>query len=61
MDDIFVNFDGQRASRALEVLGEMAGRHQVLVFTCHAETVERSRRACPQVQVIDLHEEASAD
>ncbi len=61
MDDIFVNFDGQRASRALEVLGEMACRHQVLVFTCHAETVERARRACPQVQVIDLHEEASAD
>ncbi len=58
MDDIFVNFDGPRASRALEVLGEMARHHQVLVFTCHAETVERSRRACPQVQVLDLHEEA---
>ncbi len=58
MDDIFVNFDGPRASRALEVLGEMARHHQVLVFTCHVETVERARRACPQVQVLDLHEEA---
>jgi uncharacterized protein YhaN len=59
MDDIFVNFDGPRASRALEVLGEMAGRHQVLIFTCHAETVERARRLGPQVQVIDLDEEVA--
>ncbi len=60
MDDIFVNFDGQRAHRALEVLGEMAEHHQVLVFTCHAGTVERARRVLPQVQVVHLQEEVRA-
>jgi len=36
LDDVLVNFDGQRAKAAVDVLrGLAAGGHQLLVFTCH--------------------------
>ncbi|MDQ3345001.1 MAG: AAA family ATPase [Chloroflexota bacterium] len=40
MDDIFVNFDADRASRAAGTIRELATRHQVIYFTCHARTAE---------------------
>lgn len=54
MDDIFVNFDPERARLALlEVLG-LTDEHQVLLFTCHPETVERALRIHPETQVRNL-------
>jgi uncharacterized protein YhaN len=38
MDDILVNFDPVRAERAARSIEELAGRHQVLYFTCHPGT-----------------------
>lgn len=35
MDDILVNFDASRAGKAVKTIREMAGHHQVLLFTCH--------------------------
>jgi uncharacterized protein YhaN len=36
LDDVLVNFDAQRAARAVRALWEFAKRgHQVLMFTCH--------------------------
>ena len=38
MDDILVNFDSARAERAAMAIRDLAGRHQVLYFTCHPWT-----------------------
>ncbi len=35
LDDALVNFDEQRLVRALELIRSIAGRRQVLLFTCH--------------------------
>ena len=40
MDDILVNFDVERATRAASAIRELAERHQVLYFTCHPWTAE---------------------
>jgi uncharacterized protein YhaN len=40
MDDILVNFDAARATRAAAAIAELAERNQVLYFTCHAWTAE---------------------
>jgi uncharacterized protein YhaN len=40
VDDILVGFDDGRALAALEVLAELAGRTQVLLFTHHRRVVE---------------------
>ena len=38
MDDTFVNFDAGRAAAAADAVRDLATRHQVIYFTCHAET-----------------------
>lgn len=44
-DDLFVNFDDDRAGAGFEVLGALAGRTQVLFFTHHRHLVDIARRA----------------
>ncbi|MGI8999922.1 MAG: AAA family ATPase [Candidatus Limnocylindria bacterium] len=39
MDDILVNFDAKRATRAVDAIMDLAERHQVLFFTCHEPMV----------------------
>jgi hypothetical protein len=45
LDDVLVNFDEPRARAMAEVMVDFASRHQVLVFTCHRQTVEHFRIA----------------
>jgi uncharacterized protein YhaN len=53
LDDVLVNFDGQRAKAAVDVLHGLAtGGHQLLVFTCH-EHIAKLFQAI-QVEVHDL-------
>jgi uncharacterized protein YhaN len=40
VDDVLLNFDDRRACRALEALGELSGRTQVIFFTHHRHLVE---------------------
>jgi len=40
LDDVFVNFDAQRASQTAEVLASFSKSRQVIIFTCHSSTVE---------------------
>ena len=35
VDEVFVNWDGERRARGLEVLASIATQRQVFVFTCH--------------------------
>ena len=53
-DDILVNFDAQRRARAAEVLADLAKTRQVIVFTCHQETVEVLRSAVPEADYLEL-------
>ncbi|MBI2918913.1 MAG: AAA family ATPase [Chloroflexi bacterium] len=45
MDDVLVNFDPERSRKTCEAFVQVSRRHQVLVFTCHPETVEAVRQA----------------
>ncbi len=47
LDDILIHFDDARARAALEVLGELARRGQILFFTHHARLLELAREAVP--------------
>ena len=51
VDDILVHFDDDRARAALEILGELSERTQVLFFTHHARLVELARQAVPQAKL----------
>lgn len=42
-DDLFVNFDDERAEAGFRVLGELAGRTQVLFFTHHRHLADIAR------------------
>jgi len=44
-DDLFVNFDDQRAAAGFRVLAELAQRTQVLFFTHHQHLIEVAERA----------------
>jgi len=55
MDDIFVNFDDQRASLAVQALVEFARDRQVIVMTCH----ERTRELCNSAGARELSLERS--
>jgi uncharacterized protein YhaN len=47
VDDILIHFDDERSRAALEALGALAERTQVLFFTHHARLVELARQAVP--------------
>ena len=54
-DDLFVNFDDDRAGVGFEVLGALARRTQVLFFTHHRHLVDVARRALGgSLSVVDL-------
>jgi uncharacterized protein YhaN len=59
MDDILVNFDPKRAKEACKALGELSKDQQVLLFTCHPETVELVRSEAESCKVIELSPEPS--
>ncbi len=60
MDDVLVNFDPRRAGQAARVLAAFARGHagqdqgQVLVFTCHPETVLCLREADPACPLVEM-------
>jgi len=47
MDDVLVNFDPVRARAACLAIAKLSSRFQVLVMTCHPETVEWFGEAAP--------------
>lgn len=53
LDDILVHFDDERASAALELLGELAERIQILFFTHHARLRELARAAVPPARLCE--------
>lgn len=53
-DDILVHFDEKRREGAARALAELARVRQVIVFTCHRETVSALREACPDANLLEL-------
>ena len=54
MDDVLVNFDAERARLSAQVLLDATPEHQVLLFTCHQETVDLLIDLDPSVRVITI-------
>ncbi len=54
MDDVLVNFDPERAKRAAEILLAAAPDHQILLFTCHPETVDLFVSLDSSTRVIEI-------
>jgi uncharacterized protein YhaN len=55
LDDVLVHFDEARACAALEVLGELASRVQIVFFSHQARLVELARAAVPAPRLF-VHE-----
>lgn len=55
VDDILLNFDDERAVRALEALADLSRRTQVLFFTHHRHLVGLARRALDK-KLLFVHE-----
>jgi uncharacterized protein YhaN len=51
-DDILVNFDDQRAVAALNVLAEMSGQNQILLFTHHDHLIRLAEQAIPNAVAV---------
>ena len=67
MDDVLVNFDPERAQAAANVIADLSSRFQVLMLTCHPQTVNYFKNACSaqgrrkarSLRVIDLQDGSS--
>ena len=54
LDDVFVNFDPDRRTRAARALARVAERTQVLFLSCHPPTIKALGDACPHARKIEL-------
>ena len=55
-DDLFINFDNDRAGAGFEVLGELSGKTQVLFFTHHAHLLDIARKTLGgSISVVSLN------
>lgn len=54
LDDVMVDFDRARLEGAVRVLGEIAGEHQVLLFTCHQHILDAVARLLPDYRCVIL-------
>jgi len=54
VDEVLVNFDPDRARRAAAAFVELSRTNQVLVFTCHPETVDLFTGIAADTQVIEI-------
>ena len=61
MDDVLVNFDPERARLSAQVLLDATPEHQILLFTCHPETVDLLIALKPSVRVITIDRQTSAE
>jgi uncharacterized protein YhaN len=56
LDDSLVNFDRRHLEKAVELLKELAGTHQIFVLTCHPHLVETVQAVISPVQCWRLEE-----
>lgn len=56
LDDILVDFDGERLEGAAGVLGRVAATRQVILFTCHRHIREVLTGTCPGAAALRLEQ-----
>lgn len=54
LDDLFVNFDGNRLQAAAELMAELSEERQIIFFTCHERTRDSLLAACNGANLVDL-------
>jgi len=54
LDDPFAHFDAERLRLGAELIAEVSGRRQVILFTEDAGVMERMQEASPECSVIEL-------
>ena len=54
MDDVFANFDPERKAGAAHAVADLAKTRQIVVFTCHPETVAVFEEAAPGLATLTL-------
>jgi uncharacterized protein YhaN len=54
VDEILVNFDPDRTSRACDALVNLSDTNQVLVFTCHPDMIEKFKKSHSGTKVLNL-------
>lgn len=54
MDDVFVNFDAERARGAFSTLEGLAKKTQVCFFTCHESQLTIARQVFPKLKPIEI-------
>jgi uncharacterized protein YhaN len=55
LDDVLVDFDEEGSVAALDVLGELSARMQILLFTHHRHNLELAQGAVPAERLF-IHE-----
>ncbi len=60
LDDALANFDDHRMELALEILQELAGERQILLFTCHSRESAHLTKACGVHRVTLTQKEVAA-
>ncbi|WP_274650245.1 AAA family ATPase [Paenibacillus humicola] len=54
LDDLFVNFDRGRLEAAISVLGELSGRRQLVLLTCHEHIRDLLLDKLPEAKRVDF-------
>ncbi|GGD55999.1 AAA family ATPase [Paenibacillus nasutitermitis] len=54
LDDLFVNFDGSRLEAAIDLVGELAGRRQIILLTCHDHIRDRIMERLEHARLVQL-------
>ncbi|MFF2886847.1 AAA family ATPase [Paenibacillus sp. NPDC057967] len=54
LDDLFVNFDGNRLKAAAALVAELSEERQIVFFTCQEHTRDALLAACPGAKLVGL-------
>jgi uncharacterized protein YhaN len=54
LDDLFVNFDGDRLRYALGAISELSRNRQVVMMTCHRHVAEQTMELIPDARLIPM-------
>jgi uncharacterized protein YhaN len=54
MDDVLVNFDDKRAKNTAQALLDIVGNKQIIIMTCHENTVKKFQSINEDIPIIEL-------
>ncbi|MBW7458211.1 chromosome segregation protein SMC, partial [Paenibacillus sepulcri] len=54
LDDLFVNFDGSRLEAAIDIIGELSSRRQLVLLTCHDHIRDKLMEQLSSARLVHL-------